>query len=182
MSTWEQREYRGHLSHGTSGSNVSGASRMMDSEYVHFVNNVPHYNSKSKGTPFPRFSASPFPLSDSALGTLRSAPRFPDSPFHHGQSAMRCSRAPERSGAPLQPFRCLLPSGLSHFAIRNSKFAMFFLLPSAYCLLRLCSSVALWLCLLPCRRFTFHGFRLSALRFPVSPILRFAFSLAMEGD
>ena len=35
-----------------------------------------------------------------------------------------CSRAPERSGAPLQPFRCLLPSGLSHSAIRHSKFAM----------------------------------------------------------
>ena len=46
-----------------------------------------------------------------------------------------CSRAPERSGAPLQPFRCLLPSGLSHSAIRHSQFAMFFLLPTAICLL-----------------------------------------------
>ena len=32
-------------------------------------------------------------------------------------------------------FVCLLPAGLSHFAIRHSKFAMFFWLPSAHCLL-----------------------------------------------
>jgi hypothetical protein len=30
---------------------------------------------------------------------------------------------------------CRLPAGLSHFAIRHSKFAMFFWLPSAHCLL-----------------------------------------------
>jgi len=43
---------------------------------------------------------------------------------------------PERSSAPLQPFRCHLPSGLSQFAMFSllppglSPFAMFLLLPS----------------------------------------------------
>ena len=41
--------------------------------------------------------------------------------FRNPPCLFPCSRALERSGAPLQPFRCLLPSGLSQFAIRNSQ-------------------------------------------------------------
>ena len=71
-----------------------------------------------------------------------------------------------------------------HSAIRHSKFAMFFLLPTAFCLLRLCSSVALPTALSSphasrftilgawsshASRFTFHALRShSAFRIPHS--------------
>jgi hypothetical protein len=78
-----------------------------------------------------RHSVSPFlrvPISPSRLWALR----FPASPvlrfaMVNLQSAMRCSRAPERSGAPLQPFRCLPPTAfclvvLSRFTFHVLRF------------------------------------------------------------
>jgi len=59
------------------------------------------------------------------------------------------------------PFRRLREN--SPFAIRNSRCLSGCLPPSADCLL-------------PCRPLTFHAFRLSALRFPDSPFLRFSVS------